>query len=171
MTPEQELVTLRQQIKQAEKKYDNKPFMMEGDIVAFNPKVDKSTTAGKNFFVRELILCVTSFVNGEEYKNNVSFQLTGNACDLVESLNLSPGDTINVYFSLRGTLKDSEKKIVVNGESYYGNPDSKTCFTNLNIYKIDPLAVANPTRTAKPEPKPETKVEEIPQPEGDDLPF
>lgn len=78
----------------------------------------------ESFRVRKFILEVNSSAGGTEYKNYIGFQLVNNNVALLDAF--QPGQPVTVHFDVRGSLyKD-------------------TCITNLNAWKIEPAAAAQP---------------------------
>lgn len=105
-----------------------------------------TTRVSDRFVKREFVLELT---DNPKYPQVVSFQATGDRCELLDGAR--PGDMVEVQFNLRGREWTSPK-----GETKF--------FTTLDAWKID---VATAPRQATSKAPPQTAATKV----DDDLPF
>lgn len=124
-------------------------YEIQGTLV----KKGNTETKGESFQVRTFGIKIN---DGGKYENYAGFQLTQDRCALADGL--KQGDEIKVHFDVRGRL--------------WGEGDAQKVFTNLNAWKIEKVASANPDAAVAELTTPKASAAPAPAPEAsDDLPF
>ena len=100
-------------------------YELTGKLVAKFDEVQRTAT----FKVREFAVEKTDDIGGRIISNYVKFQSVQDKTTIIDRINI--GDEIKVFFNIKGTKWEKDGKV--------------NYFTNLDAWKIEPLAAKVPT--------------------------
>jgi len=107
-------------------------FKLQGKIKFIDDKANISKSGGE-FFTREFCLSMEEESMGDVTENDIKFQCVRNNCEKIEPFNV--GDEVIVYFSMKGAFGGAKPK--EGKPKSPKNPNSLTCMSNANAWKIE----------------------------------
>jgi hypothetical protein len=108
-------------------------------------RIGETQKVTERFSKREFIV---ELADNPKYPQHVTFQCTGDRCELLNGLN--EGDQVRIEFSLRGRLYTSKKT------------GKEECFNSLDAWKVDRVGAAKSAGNVAPSGGPVAE---------DDIPF
>lgn len=107
-------------------------MFLEGKVIFIDEPKDVSKT-DREFITSNIGIDVSVVINGTPYENFATMQATNDrAKDLFKEVNV--GDKIRAFFSIKGVIKKKDDL-----QPSQKNPESKSGFNNLNLYKWEIL--------------------------------